>query len=1337
MSQRIFRIFISSTFSDYAEERTILHKSVFPKLSEIAARNGMTFEPVDLRWGIPEAAQSAHSTLDVCLEEIRRCKELSPKPNFVVMLGNRYGWEPARSIIPNSEMSLLRAVANDSENEIISTYYLLDTNQLPDSIWCLKATEDWTTDQNSDEILSLIRKLVRKSELPTEIKNQYFRSATHHEIVEGLLGNGNYPENVCVYIRNIQDLDKSVMDLGFRDSNLQEDLYEHQNLTEVKSEILDLNPTPKITSYSLNWNSKTERESYLASFSEQIFQDLSNMIIEEATRIADEPFRGLSEEGRKYAEDIAANCFERENEVELILSAIENAFKGLAPRIILVNGETGVGKTSVIAKVIEEFSTKFSEFKSFPVFVEQNPENKNLDEILGKLENETCGAPAKLISASERMLRIVSNNDSKEKLVVIDGIDKLNVTSEILENSYLPIDGIPASVILLGANASSLPTPIRCECQEIEIRPLGGAKVTSLVQKIMSAKNRSLSEEQLVFLKSELHSEYSGLYAQLLAIQLIELRSWEKCPVIPQSETGLIARFASLLSRDEKHGEMLVKRALAYLAGSRNGLSETEIQEALGIDRLVIDEFYSRSKQDWNVEELGILPPIIWSRLRQDLSPYLTENFIEGTLVLDFKFPKMKYEFKNRYVSILRNMDIVTHGALAYVFRPYESHDNWDRLHQSQGLDPKLRRSLSEMSYHLKHLNLPEEKYHLRTGERELVQVGGDFILDWIFAAYDPAGRLDQFLTRNALNYLWDDTDYLACIIVRNSYLRNLTENSWFEPSSHFANLPIVKILSVAIFEAILGEPAIFRLNARDEKNNENFASQRLMDLYREMCESKIKVGKSRIVDLFKTIINLNPNDKLLRDSVEGIIEISNLIETDQLELALEILDNAKIDQEFLLITKWFYFEMRMMRMMHLYEILKLENAYQTMQYKSFSDARDSIQKDLANGKNPNSLWLSAVSLGQNPKSIDLALECITSGGTRGIDLVGSELLKLKRFSMLIELLKLPHLQNSALAAEYMLLALWNQYELGQEASLHFATDWLRERYLKQAYKASALGSGYGTYTIALKAEEDGLYRSALHLHFEALGQGATTSEEEISRLLETRLGIWSMNIHWLHRRLRKATFSGIEKSPLEDRLKESRNNLSLDSRYYPSSGSAISIVFGKRPNLDNIEDAEIALDFSNQISNRWSQALAKKMRKLNTETDARVILEEAAEEGDTWAMVELARYCLENESLLTAQAWIDLATDYYDSAGIPFIVSYCLQSGNKPLVDKYMEKWSLSYQLQQADLDSDALSTAFITIPRDFLRDFIALFVENEISRETIYDETILGRRINFQKNR
>jgi nephrocystin-3 len=84
-SPRVARIFLSSTFRDFGEERDLLVRRVFPRLRAAFRDRFVEIVDVDLRWGITAEQAERGEVLPICLEEIDRSR-----PFFVGMLGDRY-----------------------------------------------------------------------------------------------------------------------------------------------------------------------------------------------------------------------------------------------------------------------------------------------------------------------------------------------------------------------------------------------------------------------------------------------------------------------------------------------------------------------------------------------------------------------------------------------------------------------------------------------------------------------------------------------------------------------------------------------------------------------------------------------------------------------------------------------------------------------------------------------------------------------------------------------------------------------------------------------------------------------------------------------------------------------------------------------------------------------------------------------------------------------------------------------------------------------------------------------------------------------------------------------
>ena len=95
MSSRVVRLFISSTFRDFVEERELLTRSVIPELQRRARDRYIALISVDLRWGITEEESQSGATIPICLREIDRAR-----PYFIGLLGERYGWTPPADHFP-------------------------------------------------------------------------------------------------------------------------------------------------------------------------------------------------------------------------------------------------------------------------------------------------------------------------------------------------------------------------------------------------------------------------------------------------------------------------------------------------------------------------------------------------------------------------------------------------------------------------------------------------------------------------------------------------------------------------------------------------------------------------------------------------------------------------------------------------------------------------------------------------------------------------------------------------------------------------------------------------------------------------------------------------------------------------------------------------------------------------------------------------------------------------------------------------------------------------------------------------------------------------------------
>lgn len=104
------RIFLSSTFCDLQEERSVIVNKVATALNKRYNDKGIKIIIVDLRWGVTDEAARNGEVIEICLSEIQKSR-----PYFAAIIGGRYGWQPTEDEIRHNK-SLCRLYPNVLED---------------------------------------------------------------------------------------------------------------------------------------------------------------------------------------------------------------------------------------------------------------------------------------------------------------------------------------------------------------------------------------------------------------------------------------------------------------------------------------------------------------------------------------------------------------------------------------------------------------------------------------------------------------------------------------------------------------------------------------------------------------------------------------------------------------------------------------------------------------------------------------------------------------------------------------------------------------------------------------------------------------------------------------------------------------------------------------------------------------------------------------------------------------------------------------------------------------------------------------------------------------------
>lgn len=713
---KIFRLFVSSTFSDFIAEREALQKEVFPELENYCAKHGAQFQAVDLRWGITEKAQHDHTTMLICLEEIRRCQQLSPLPNFAVLIGDRYGWEPVPARIPQHHWQQLMKAAKVEDQKLISESFLLDKNSIPPVYCLLEHAQNDDAYQHEKRLLQALRRAARNFRGSARLA--YFASATHQEIALGALsrrgvgGEILQPErHVHVYKRHIEDLPQDITAKDFIDWDLYADnvvpgaqdclrRLERQLRQQLGSHVHDLH-----TSWSSHGHNSAVDKAYLKRFCDTFLSHQKALIDSELGTLGIANERLTREQrhhdfgsdrarvfvGRKallgkIAQFIAPGLTRKSNN-----STKKNSLN--VPLILLGGG--GSGKSALLARAANEAITQLKASRTVIIqrYIGGVPDTESLMTMLMELTTDiinSYGQPEPPIATNpkeiaENFLTSLSHASAEQPLVLfLDALDQLDKTDSAWMLEWLPRELPPHVRVIASLRSETLVEQSalrRYPNNIIKLPPMKPAEGQAMLKAWLADKRsalfnagispsigRRLTKKQNKAVLTAFNQNGCALWLKLAYEEAATWKSWDIPRQMPTTIAGLIEDFIlQRLINYENHPKVFTERALAYLTAGRFGLSESELCRALGTDPAVRAEFQANEKTQRKWEDNRTLPPIIWSRLFFDLQAYMGLTQVDGAILMRWFHREFEDTLRERYLSSAENRKAI-HRALADTF---------------------------------------------------------------------------------------------------------------------------------------------------------------------------------------------------------------------------------------------------------------------------------------------------------------------------------------------------------------------------------------------------------------------------------------------------------------------------------------------------------------------------------------------------------------------------------------------------------------------------------------------------------------------------------------------
>lgn len=790
IATKTFRLFISSTFVDFRDERNILQNEVFPEIKDYCKSHGYNFEPIDLRWGVSKEDGLDHKAMEICIKEVKKAFNY-PKPNFLAMLGNRYGWIPAPTEIESIYyFKLLEDISNE-EKELFEKWYIEDLNILPNkyilqpvnNVVAEEALYEKTWAEDESKIIQIIA-----SNLEVFPKNMLAgKSATEQEIIKGILEpaksiSTNNSKALCIErdIVNIDDMsDSQFVDKDQTQINI---LKENIKRTENNRVIYKRFQTKLKKREDGSYKPGSD---YLDDYAMLVTNFLKEHIANELER--------LSRQSKSLERTIHINFKVDRTKTfigrdAIISRTLEYIDSHLNSSPFVIYGESGVGKSALIAKIIQTIEDKYKNrihlIYRFIGISEQSSQPKLLiDSLIEQIEQalqiDSKKTHKDYIETVDYFLELLNRCplESKKKfIIVLDALDQFVVKtslewieSRLPENVKIILSTLPSEY---GEYFKILKTKVKPE-NILEVQKLMSKDGKKILNEWLQKDNRTLQKEQMNYLLSKFEKNGLPLYLKIIFEKSLSWKSYDKDFKMLKHDTliGAIKSSFNDLVKIQHHPEMLLKHTLGYLSASKNGLSESEIVEILSLDYIVIGDISNPHHRLPTRSNIDKVPSAIWSRLYYDLIKYLAYIEFDGLSLLNFYHRKIKECSTESYYKLDKEY---YHSNLLEYF--------WNQpLVFIENKEVNFRK-LSELPYHCIHSNSYSKFLQLNNKDFIENKIRHNQLDDLLLEYYNIASNISKSdisevykttfldtLAYNLLSYLINSEDDLLSVEILHS----------------------------------------------------------------------------------------------------------------------------------------------------------------------------------------------------------------------------------------------------------------------------------------------------------------------------------------------------------------------------------------------------------------------------------------------------------------------------------------------------------------------------------------------------------------------------------------
>ena len=481
--------------------------------------------------------------------------------------------------------------------------------------------------------------------------------------------------NAVVYIREIEDLEENTVDvLAKRYIDLYPDSADINQeaaaaLEDLKQKAVNKLPVFNIRKSTVKWSQKgidsKLHAGYLLKMCNHFYRTVQALVDRNMAKrnklVDDSLFHEISQhwsvaKGR-------CNTFIGRNEM---LQTVREYLLGNSNQALVVHGESGSGKTSLMAKAASLVNSNIADSPREDVnlavvlrFIGTTPKSSSIQQLLHSISHQIAyltgsyrhKVPDNYTSLKAYVVDLLQRGNFNGMLVIfLDAVDQLSSSNGAHTMDWLPArlaSNVKVIVSTLPAKATILDR-LRSKISDnyIQVTSLPFSDCLHVMNVLLELTDRDITYSQWKLVKEAFEHCTLPLFITLTFQEVIQWKSYDDIPhdTLMHTVEACIHKLFDRLER--KHGKVFVSRALGYITAAKNGLSEAELEDILSLDDDVLNSVFTL----WE-PPIRRIPPSLWSRLYLEIQAFLVEREADGIVVLSWYHMQFVIAAVERYLE--------------------------------------------------------------------------------------------------------------------------------------------------------------------------------------------------------------------------------------------------------------------------------------------------------------------------------------------------------------------------------------------------------------------------------------------------------------------------------------------------------------------------------------------------------------------------------------------------------------------------------------------------------------------------------------------------------------